>query len=162
MTRLAPLGIAQRKRKARLCVICHAAIEAPTWNQQACPGECARKYALKAERKRRSSKEFRKERRRIGAIGGRKPERNRGYLNFLKGCRCIVCQATPCDPCHVGVRGLRQKSSDMDALPMCRLHHEMQHRYGHSFWTHWELRKDELIAAFNLAFRELQEKGAAA
>jgi len=55
---------------------------------------------------------------------------------------------------HVGKRGIGQKCSDWEAIPLCRWHHrigpESHHTLGKNFWKHHAINRDELI-------RELQE-----
>lgn len=56
---------------------------------------------------------------------------------------------------HVGQRGLSQKCSDRETIPLCAFHHrtgpESHHRLGKLFWKHHGLDRYELI-------RELQSQ----
>lgn len=60
--------------------------------------------------------------------------RNPGYLKFLR--EEGVCEACwprtflPCDPCHGPANGMASKGPDAEAVPLDRVHHEMQHKLG--------------------------------
>ncbi len=163
------------------CKICRKLIEKPMPRQKAHPGSCKtewnrrlmakyherdKKAAAKAkdpvqiakqERKRSAAKLDKKDRNRRATIKGAKPPRDRSYLKFLRGCRCAACKATPCDPAHVGtVRGLGQKCSDRQAIPLCRRCHDEQHRLQKRFWAMHSLDREKLILAFNAAFDEME------
>jgi len=102
-----------------------------------------------------------KERSRIGDIKATKPARDRDYLNWLKLLRCIVCLAAGCDPCHVGpIRGMRQKCSDYEAVPMCRTHHDEQHRLQKTFWAKYGLDRDAIIASLNARYKAERQAAA--
>jgi len=64
--------------------------------------------------------------------------RNRAYLDWLKEQPCAVCLRKPCDPAHCSLgwpSGTGTKPPDSFALPLCRHHHEEQHRVGEThFW----------------------------
>lgn len=59
---------------------------------------------------------------------------------------------------HVGARGLSQKCTDREAVPLCRLHHtqgvDSHHRRGKMFWAIHELCRAEIIAALNRDYEE--------
>lgn len=104
------------------------------------------------------------------------------YLKWLHDQPCVVCrfsvvavasdaatmemgvtvrlmtQATPTEAAHVGERGLSQKCSDREALPICRDHHterrDSAHKLQKKFWAHHGLDKDILIAEYNRRFEE--------
>lgn len=61
--------------------------------------------------------------------------RNPGYLQFLRNeGKCLICQGRGCDPAHGPVNGQSSKGPDSGAGPLCRAHHDEQHRIGwHSF-----------------------------
>ena len=61
-----------------------------------------------------------------------KPVRDPAYLAFIRSLPCAVCPRTPprVEAAHVGRRGLGQKCSDREAIPLCSLHHQEQHRIG--------------------------------
>ncbi len=59
-------------------------------------------------------------------------------------------QKTPTECAHVGKRGLGQKCSDYETLPLCAEHHrtgpESHHVLGKAFWAHHGLDKEVVIA----------------
>jgi hypothetical protein len=61
--------------------------------------------------------------------------------------------------CHVGLRGLGQKSSDRDTLPFCAIHHRegrySQHHMGKRFWEYWKIDKQNTIAELNRIYDNL-------
>jgi hypothetical protein len=76
------------------------------------------------------------------------------YLKWLRKLPCIVCGTDRwVEAAHVGRRGLGQKCSDREALPLCEKHHLTgpcsQHLMGASFWVFWNLDRNELIEWFN-------------
>jgi hypothetical protein len=70
--------------------------------------------------------------------------RNPAYLEYIRSLPCLVCvqesepQKTRTEAAHVGKRGLGQKCSDYETLPLCGEHH----RYGvsaiHVLGRFWE------------------------
>lgn len=55
---------------------------------------------------------------------GKRPARDREYLKFIKRLPCVACLKTWwIDPAHTGPHALRQKSSDLDTIPLCRRCH---------------------------------------
>ena len=59
---------------------------------------------------------------------------------------------------HVGRRGLSQKCSDRESLPLCALHHrfgvESHHRLGKRFWQAHRLNRAALILELNRLYKE--------
>jgi hypothetical protein len=67
-------------------------------------------------------------------------DRDPGYLAFLRERKCVACMAKgkrgpgtyyeihSCDPAHGPVNGMGSKGPDSGAIPLCRAHHEEQHR----------------------------------
>jgi hypothetical protein len=88
------------------------------------------------------------------------------YLTFIRAQPCVVCesmgmtQTSRTEAAHVGVRGLGQKCSDHDTLPLCELHHsrgtDSHHRLGRHFWRHHFLNRLKLIRLFNERFEREQ------
>lgn len=87
--------------------------------------------------------------------------RNPGYLAFLREYgKCIACMGRfgPCDPAHGPVNGTGSKGPDAEAIPLCRMHHDEQHKlnwpafaalYGFNreknavaWWTLYQLTKE--------------------
>jgi hypothetical protein len=73
-----------------------------------------------------------------------------------------VCQVGRSEVAHVGDRGLSQKSSDRETIPLCAEHHrtgkDAHHVLGRKFWQHHGLDRDTLIAELNARYE--QEKAA--
>lgn len=73
-----------------------------------------------------------------------KPERirSRAHLDFIKQLQCVACACEGrvthgCDPAHVSFlqpRGIGQKTSDANAVPLCRTHHDEQHATNERLW----------------------------
>ncbi len=66
---------------------------------------------------------------------GVKPERDPKRLAFIRSLPCIVCGGWRfIEAAHFGPRGLSQKTSDADTLPVCRFDHRISktsyHRLG--------------------------------
>lgn len=63
------------------------------------------------------------------------------------------CALLGTEVAHVGPRGLGQKCSDRETVPLCRAHHtegkESERALGKRFWELHGLDKAEVIAAFN-------------
>jgi len=92
----------------------------------------------------------------------REPRANRHddpeYLNWIRTLPCLVCalfkrlQFGCTEAAHVGQRGLGQKCSDREAIPLCRLHHRegehAHHRLGKRFWVFWKLNRMETIRKY--------------
>lgn len=69
--------------------------------------------------------------------------RDRAYLSFLKSeGRCFIgilaggCEG-PLDPAHGPVNGISSKGADDQCIPLCRKHHNEQHRLG---WVNFQLK----------------------
>jgi hypothetical protein len=68
----------------------------------------------------------------------RKPrERNEQHLKFIRSLRCCICGDPNPDPAHIraaspihgkGDTGGGEKSSDKWTVPLCRMHHDEQHK----------------------------------
>lgn len=64
--------------------------------------------------------------------------RCRPYLDWLQERRCVACILKPrgfaerafVDPAHGPVNGRSSKGADNEAIPLCRHHHDEQHRIG--------------------------------
>lgn len=93
------------------------------------------------------------------------------YLDFIRRLQCVVCSqgeirltTFPSEAAHVGERGLGQKCSDRETVPLCARHHrsgnDSQHSMGARFWSHFELDKDALIARLNDLYGTKEEYAA--
>ncbi len=103
--------------------------------------------------------------------------RDPDYLMYITTFGCIVChlgvfvrsldgafvngdasgQVSPTEAAHVGVRGLSQKCSDREALPLCAQEHhrtgpESAHVLGKRFWIIHNLDRVALIAELNAMY----------
>ena len=97
------------------------------------------------------------------------------YLVWIRTLPCVCCpstpkptlqdgdwrwtdQASPTEAAHVGERGLSQKCPDRQAIPLCAEHHREDrfsaHRLGKTFWEHYGLNKNTLIAQLNAWYDE--------
>lgn len=75
------------------------------------------------------------------------------YRAFIRSQPCICCGSRRYVECaHVGIRGMGQKCSDYDTLPLCSAHHvqgpESHHVLGRRFWTVWGLDRTSLIEKY--------------
>ncbi len=99
----------------------------------------------------------------------RRPGKRRGplkdakYLAWIRlhGCTLwptLGCHWQPVEAAHVGDRGLGQKCSDREAIPLCGAHHrtgrESHHELGKRFWGYHGLDKDKIITELNRAYAE--------
>jgi hypothetical protein len=108
-------------------------------------------------KKRLAADKFKTERRKWAKAKARKPTRNPKYLAWLRLGRCIIGEfVTGSEACagrieaaHTGVRGLRQKGPDWEAVSLCSRHHrtgkDSYHVLGRNFWTHWKLDREVVI-----------------
>jgi hypothetical protein len=85
--------------------------------------------------------------------------RDRGYLNWLRyEARCVVCKnwcfcCDSCEPAHGPVNGRGSKGPDNEAIPLCRYHHEEQHRLGWpAFESKYGFSREKEAAAHYAAF----------
>jgi len=96
----------------------------------------------------------------------RGPLRDKKYLAFIAAQSCCVPgyhlmppdQLCLVEVAHVGLRGLGQKCSDRETIPLCAWHHRIGqasvHVLGKNFWSEWGLDKDALIAKYNRMYEE--------
>jgi len=91
--------------------------------------------------------------------------RDAKYLSWIRTQRCAIPFCTSnrwpdeyssqIEAAHVGQRGLSQKCSDLETVPLCMFHHRTgphaHHVLGKKFWTLHGLDKDAII-------KELQGK----
>lgn len=110
-----------------------------------------------------------------------KPRRGRrvdpAYLVWIRTLACVCClrnqrvldqavpgffnlnQASKTEAAHVGPRGLGQKCSDRQTVPLCALDHHRQgpesvHVLGKGFWNYHGLDRDAIIAELNGRYEE--------
>lgn len=82
------------------------------------------------------------------------------YKAWVRSLPCAVCrswnikQSTPTECAHVGLRGMSQKCSDRETLPLCVRHHEhgyktSHHTLGKNFWNYHGINREALIKWYN-------------
>lgn len=136
----------------------------------------------KTKRKKAINRAFRKLRAKQAKISGRKPERDKEYLAWIRTQWCVlsgeaqsmsilnphnrsVCEEMyRTEAAHVGpTRGIGQKCSDYDTIPLCSGHHRLRadshHRLQKAFWKHHNLDREAIIKALNAKWEQIQ-KGA--
>lgn len=81
-----------------------------------------------------------------------KPVRNPDHLRWIRSLPCLACAYSGklnqrnIEAAHTsGSRGMGQKRSDLETVPLCRTHHDAQHAMG---WP-------KFIAKYGLDIREL-------
>lgn len=123
---------------------------------------------------------------RTGYINRRRPGKPRRgrlhdkqYLVWIATLPCIACypawfkidwpdrQQSPTEAAHVGViRGLGQKASDRETVPLCGEHHrtgpKAHHVLGRNFWDVHALDREAIIRRLNEEFDSKTGIGAAA
>jgi len=98
----------------------------------------------------------------------RGPDRSPDYLAWIRTLECLVCsrvssRSAVVEAAHtnvLGPRGMRQKTSDFSAIPLCSAHHRVNpdsyHRLGEKrFVQEQQLELPELVTALNSRFRQL-------
>ena len=73
--------------------------------------------------------------------------------------RAVCSTSLNVEGAHVGPRGIGQKSSDLEMIPLCRSHHqhgypESHHSLGKRFWSHHNIDRWEQIAKYQELFLE--------
>lgn len=92
--------------------------------------------------------------------------RDPGYLAFLRSeGRCSPClqdhttarQHAVIDPAHGPVNGLSSKGSDLEAIPLCRIHHSEQTAVGwREFCRRYGLHREGIVLYWNEQYKEAQ------
>ena len=85
-----------------------------------------------------------------------KPVRDPEYLRFVRSFPCLVCrQAWRIEAHHFGSKGIGQKPSDFNAVPLCRKHHREAHQLGPvRFQEQHRLDIPSLVVQLNELYRE--------
>ncbi len=166
----AGLDIRSNTWKPRKCVVCRRRIAKPEAKNQkachrkACKDELARLRMEKLKRKQKAARLAKNERARIGDIKAIKPLRDPEFLAWLRQQWCIICEFVTgseagsghIEAAHIGVRGLRQRSSDHEAVPLCVRHHrtgkDSHHILGKNFWTHHGLDKLRVLTSLHARY----------
>src|SRR5690242_18817694 len=79
-----------------------------------------------------------------------KPERSRAYLRFIRTKPCLICNTRKqVEAAHSGPHGVGLKASDLDAIPLCRVHHQSgpdsYHALGRDFFSFHRLDREAII-----------------
>lgn len=81
-----------------------------------------------------------------------KRKRHPEYMAWIATQPCCICGFWPVEVAHVGKRGLGQKCSDLETLPLCANHHregpEAIHTLGKKFWDYHEIDREEMISKY--------------
>lgn len=66
----------------------------------------------------------------------RGPARDPKYLAWVRTLPCLVsdCRRGPIEVNHIGRRGMSQRSSDYETVPLCRFHHRQFHDKGRKWF----------------------------
>ena len=85
------------------------------------------------------------------------------YLAWIRKLPCICCGTIfRVEAAHVGRRGLGQKCSDREALPICEKHHrtgpQAIHVLGRNWWKVWGLSRHQLVLEYNRRYEEFLER----
>ncbi len=130
--------------------------------------------AASTARRKKNERANKRDRKRRGAASGKQPAKDAAYLDFIRSLPCCVPTCTSknlhkwadvsgstTEAAHVGDRGLRQKCSDYEVLPLCVFHHrtgpEAHHVIGKKFWTHHGMDKEKLVLAYRMALQEREQ-----
>jgi hypothetical protein len=76
------------------------------------------------------------------------------YWDWIREQPCVVCRVRRfIEVAHVGLRGLAQKCSGWDVLPLCKRHHARgfptsHHELGKRFWNFHNLDRYESIRRY--------------
>lgn len=73
---------------------------------------------------------MKKERVKMISLFKRKRKINEDVLQQVRDMRCLVCNTTPCDPCHIRSRGAGGDDDLNNLMPLCRACHRLQHAVG--------------------------------
>lgn len=57
-------------------------------------------------------------------------KKDRNLLDEMRDEPCLVCKHTPSDPCHIKSKGAGGEDSYENVVPLCRVHHRLQHTVG--------------------------------
>lgn len=133
------------------------------------------------QRRKASARIFKAIRRTWAKLKGTRPARDAEYLAWLRTQSCAIAECTSwgdqragfarippvtesldrsvIEAAHVGaIRGLGQKCSDREAIPLCAYHHRTgpiaHHVLGKEFWPYWKMNREETIEMYNQLFEQ--------
>ena len=88
----------------------------------------------------------------------RGPARDKQYLDWIREQPCAICEQRPVEAAHVGLRGMGQKCSDYEAIPLCpdchRIGEHSHHVLGKYFWSHYGIDRDILMLYYREKYGE--------
>lgn len=104
------------------------------------------------KRRRAVNRENKRLRRKWRIAKGTWPARSQEYRRWIASQPCIICGG-PSECAHVGpVRGLAQKCSDYETVPLCREHHrtgrDSVHTLQKLFWNHHGISREKITNYF--------------
>lgn len=87
------------------------------------------------------------------------------YLDWIRAQQCVICALNGPPPswadveaAHIGRRGLGQKCSDHETIPLCAYYHRISNRSAHAtganFWDIHSLDRQILIAGYRQRYLE--------
>jgi len=75
------------------------------------------------------------------------------YRRFVRSLPCARCSTRRrVEFAHQGPRGLSQKTTDYNGVPLCIYCHRLQHSSSKEFWNTLGINLDDLIAQLNRAY----------
>ncbi len=74
------------------------------------------------------------------------------YLKWIRTLDCCVCGGSPSEAAHTGERGLGQKGSDYEAIPLCTPCHRLYHANTTAFYLRWNRDRMAFCAGLRLRF----------
>lgn len=127
------------------------------------------------ERRKANEKANKKQRGGWRKLKGIWPEQDPDYLEWIRALPCVVCSLScwawwlatialvtsgfrVSQAAHVGrIRGMSQKCSDRETIPLCDAHHdhgrpESHHGLGKLFWEYHGINRDAIIKVLNAAY----------
>lgn len=89
---------------------------------------------------------------------------DKAYISWLHTQPCCVCgRLSGIEAAHVGRRGLGQKCSDLEAIPLCSEHHRTgpaaHHVLGKWFWSFHSIDREAIIEKMNKRLESIHSSG---
>lgn len=74
--------------------------------------------------------------------------RSEKYLKFVRLLPCAICKTMDgIEAHHISTGGMAMKGSDLQTVPLCRLHHAEYHQFGkETFWQRHNADRWEVVA----------------
>ena len=78
------------------------------------------------------------------------PIRSEDYKRWIRSWPCLVCATRRnIEASHTGAHGIGQKSSDFNAVPLCKEHHAELHQGVQEFQERHQLELADVVSMFN-------------